>query len=209
MSRGPDAIVHSFGERLAWSGDLSDEPAWIDFYRTLWPNLIAATRIDADSWHQRRGVDRVVILKNGRQFQIDEKKREKDYGDFLCEVVSVCDGVRNGEVLNPRGVGWTLDPHKVCDFVAYAVLPSRRCWLLSFEILRLAAVANLERWQARPGAWPKLAENRGYKTANVAVPWDDLFACMRAVQDRAFASDLVLPAPEVTANQVRFGWDAK
>lgn len=206
MSR-PWAVIHSFGERLEWSGDLSDEPAWVDFYRGLWPDMVAATRVDADGDYQRRGVDRIVTRKIGRQHFIDEKKRDKDYGDFLCEVWSVCE-VQHGRVRGEK-IGWTLDDAKWCDFVAYAVLPARRCWLLPFELLRLACQRNVRAWCHAPGAWPKLAHNRGYLTANVAVPWDELFRAIRAESERDYGSALVLPAPEVAGNQVAFGWDAK
>ena len=83
------AVIHDFRERLDWSNELSDEAAWVSFYRGLWPGMVSAVRVDANCPAQRSGVDRLLYLPDNRTVRIDEKKREKDYGDFLAEVVSV------------------------------------------------------------------------------------------------------------------------
>src|SRR5215510_13542765 len=85
----PAGLIHRFSDQLEYSSGLSDEPAWIAFYRGLWPDLMLVIRIDRDSEWQRHGVDREIVMPNGKRFYIDEKKRKKDYGDVLLEEWSV------------------------------------------------------------------------------------------------------------------------
>ena len=197
----PRSVVHDFGERLEHSLSLSDEPSWVEFYRRLWPDMLACVRLDADSPLQRAGVDRAIFLPHRQTpIHVDEKKRDKDWGDCLIEEWSV---------LEKQKIGWSLDPSKVCDFVAYAV--PGRCWLLPFEPLRLACVAHLDAWKrgkdARGApAYPKDAPNRGYTTRNCAVPWDELWRAIRRVSSRRWGSELKLPQPSGPAGQLVFDW---
>jgi len=197
------AVTHDFIERLEWSGALSDESAWVSMYRRLWPDMISAVRVDADSAYQRRGIDRIVLLNNGRQLWIDEKKRARDYGDFLCEVGSARSWDKSGPGAGHR-IGWTLDPSKECDFIAYAVMPNSVCHLIPFELLRQAAVEFVEKWKAADLRYPRLARSSSWVTANVAVPWDVLWRDMRAVSRRHFVNRLELPKPVQDGEQLTF-----
>lgn len=192
----PNAMVHDFQERLEYSATLSDEPAWIAFYQRIWPNMIMAIRIDKDSKFQRWGIDRMIYLENGKEFSIDEKKRDKDWGDFLLEEWSAClfDSTIN-RVIKGMKKGWSLDEEKRCDFIAYSIPSSGKCFLLPFEILRVTCVANLKVWKAKPGKYPKIAQNQGYQTVNVAVPWYVLKAAMWEQMHRKFGSSIPLPIP--------------
>jgi len=197
------AVVHDFAERLEHSLSLSDEADWVEFYRRIWPDMLLCARIDADSRLQRLGVDR-MIMRGGHEVPIyvDEKKRDKDFGDVLLEEWSVFYG--DG---HPRNVvGWALDSNKVCNYVAYAVLPARRCYLLPFEVLRLAFKANAEDWKRRRGAYPKDAPNNGYVTRNVAVQWPELKAALCQQMHRRFGSTLELPVPRTVGEQTLFDW---
>ena len=207
----PGSTVHSFHQQLAWSGDLSDEPAWVDFYRAIWPDMISCVRLDGKSDLQLAGVDRVIYRANGlREFRIDEKKRKKDYGDIALEV---WDQVPLGKFDGARVLpgqwkrGWAVDPKKVCDFVVYAILPSQRAYLLPFELLRLTMVRWLPTWKADGTKYPKAARNRDYWTINVAVPWSVLNTAMTDTMTMRFGgSELTLPEPVTTAMQTTFSW---
>lgn len=193
-----NAVIHHFAERLEWSAELSDEPSWVAFYKRLWPDLVTAVRIDQNSEWQKAGIDRLLILKNGRSFTVDEKKRAKDYGDILIEEWSV-GRVVNGQYCGEK-VGWSLDQAKRCDFIAYAIPTATKCYLLPFEILRQACVHNLERWKklasgGRP-AYPLDAQNEGYLTRNCSVPWGELKRAMCEQMLRRFAVDIQLPQHE-------------
>lgn len=199
-----NAVVHDFQERLEWSADLSGEPQWIDFYRNVWPDMIAAVRIDAQSRWQKWGVDRAVFLPGGKCFLIDEKKREKAYQDILLEEWSVCQFDWNArEITGPedkRKVGWALDAEKQCDFVAYAApaLDPPICYLLPFELLRLCAARNLELWkQSSDCRYPVAAKNKGYSTVSIAVPWQRLKEALAQEMRRSYSGALPLPIPRV------------
>jgi hypothetical protein len=199
-------VVHDFAERLAFSQSASEEPAWVDFYRRLWPDFIAAVRIDKDCPQQRWGVDRAIFLASGRQVTVDEKVRHfrngRPFDDFLIEVWS------NAE---RRKVGWTLDPEKRCDFIAYAVPALGKCYLLPFELLRLTCAGNIEKWKraSRP-PYPICAHNKGWTTHNCSVPWPALFAAMREEMTCRFgAAGLTLPVPKVDQGDSLFEWAAK
>ena len=200
----PRAIVHHFRDQLEYSATLSDEPAWVEFYQRLWPDLVAAVRLDQNGQGQRDGLDRVVHLPSGRCFTIDEKKRAKDYGDVLLEDWSVWYGDRD-----PRNkIGWALDNHKRCDFVAYAIPSSGKCYFMPFEILRLAFVANRADWERLPspnGRRPDV-KNVGYVTRNIAVPWPTLRMALVQQMNRRFSGSLPLPIPTVNGAQLEFGW---
>jgi hypothetical protein len=133
------------------------------------------------------------MFKNGNQLMIDEKKRDKDWGDFLCEIWSVGEIVAG--MYEGKKVGWTLDENKRCHYVAYAIVPAKTCHLLPFDLLRLTAKVNLQRWMSRKGAYPKDAVNKGYLTRNCAVPWDDLWRSIREQSRSEFGSLLELPKP--------------
>lgn len=204
-----DFIVHNFQEQLDYSAELSGEEAWISFYRRLWPDAIMIVRIDKNSQCQKWGVDREILLPSGRRVSIDEKKRKKDYGDCLLEIWSVADVDRaTNRILKTKKVGWTLDPEKRCDYIAYAIPTAGRCYLLPNELLRKTTQVNLEKWkESQYCEYPRFSENRGYTTVNIAVPWDLLFAGMKQQMFRKFGDELPLPSPKKEVGQMALNFD--
>jgi hypothetical protein len=202
------SVVHDFHERLEFSARLSDETSWVGFYQGLWPDMVSSSRLDRDSEWQRDGIDRIVFLKNGRQLLIDEKKRQKTdqhgrpFLDVLLEEWSVFH--RDGDQRNR--IGWALDRRKRCDFVAYAIPLAHRCYLLPFELSRLAFEVHRSDWGRRFGT--REAKNDGYVTRNVPVPWGTLHAAIVEQMQRSFVnpSALALPAPFVVKDQLTFKW---
>lgn len=167
--------ARSFATDLNNSLDPRDEPTWEAFYRRIWPGASEILQVD-DRWKQKWGIDREIVMPSGRRITIDEKKRNKDWGDFLLEEWSVGHFSEDHQY-QPKKVGWTLDPEKRCDFIAYYVEPARKCWLLPFELTRLAALRNLEAWKQVPNKYPKYAQTEdfgNYYTCNCAVPWKKL-----------------------------------
>src|SRR5262252_175750 len=195
-----NGMVHRFADQLEYSNKLSDEPAWQEFYRSLWPNLHVAIRIDGASQMQRDGIDREIILTNGRRYRIDEKKRAKDYGDLLLEEWSVF----HGEADSRNKIGWALDSAKQCDFLAYAIPTATKCYFLPFEHLRLAFLANRSQW-VRSYRIPD-AQNDGYVTRNIAVPWPIFKHAITQEMTRGFSSTLELPKPVAVGKQIEFNW---
>lgn len=200
-----NGVVHDFQERLEYSAKLSDEPAWIAFYKRIWPDMLMAIRIDKDCKQQRLGIDRKILLPNGKEFTIDEKKREKDYGDLLVEEWSVADYDPEARIVTKgRKVGWSMDDSKHCDFIAYSVPESGKCYLLPFELTRLTCKHNIERWKRIPKAYPKASRNNGYWTINVAVSWSDFKIALFKQMHRKFGNVAALPLPKKDNPQLTF-----
>lgn len=205
------SIVHDFRERLEWSAHVSDEPAWIDLYRSMWPDLLSCVRLDGRSEWQLHGVDRLLVLKNGKQILIDEKKRSKDFGDALLEIYSVCDfDEKARRVTGYTRLGWAVDPGKVTDYIVYAVPTAGKAFLLPYELLRQTTVENMQQggpWQRFPSWYPKAAKNATYWTVSVAVPWIELRDAMWRTSQRQFGSAVPLPKPLVVhGGQLVFNW---
>ena len=203
------SVTHDFHERLEFSARLSDELSWNAFYQGLWPDMVAATRLDRNSEWQRDGIDRVIFLANGRQLLVDEKKREatdkktgKPYLDVLLEEWSVF----HGEGSHRNKIGWSLDRKKRCDFIAYSIPLAERCYMLPFELLRLAFETRRSDWAREYGF--RHSQNQGYVTRNIPVPWKEVQIAILREMNRRFASPsgLELPTPFMVKDQLTFRW---
>jgi hypothetical protein len=161
-------MLHRFADSLAMSESYVDAPWWLEVYRQAFPRLVAAVPIREDGWAQRAGIDRRLTLSCGQTLTIDEKVRAKDWPDFLLE--RWADAAR-------KKPGWIQKP-LVCDFIAYAYVPSRTCYLLPTPTLQRAWKLHGREWAKRYGEIR--AQNPGYVTTSVPVPRDVL---LRALQD--------------------------
>ena len=157
------SAVHDFTESLAASHRASDLPIWEEIYRKSFPDFLAMADHRQDGEHQRAGIDRSVILSNSKQVLIDEKIRYKDYGDILLEYVS------NDRFNSP---GWVCKPLRA-DYIAYAIVPAGRCYLLPVIQLQIAWARHGDLWKHEFRNVP--AHNNGYTTHSVAVPPERLF----------------------------------
>jgi len=205
--------IHTFSDSLERSHTLNNESDWIAFYKRIWPELLTVVRVDKYSTVQTRGVDRMIWLPNGKQILVDEKCREKDYGDIALEVTSVGRMV-NGMFVEEKP-GWVVDDSKVCDFVAYAIPSAGKCYMLPFQLLQAAVYINFNDWKKNKQCkWPVDSKNYDkngsylYTTRNIGVPWCVLKAAINEQMHRKFGSDLQLPkADEVKSlDQLEFNW---
>lgn len=152
------ALVHNFAERLHYSQVASDEPFWVKVYQNAFPNLVNQMPCIGDNEAQRKGIDRVLLLANGVTLRIDEKKREKEYDDVLLEYVS---NDKTG------AVGW-IEKDLSIDYLAYAFMPSKRCFLFDWQTLRRAWVTHKQDWMQSYKRIP--ARNATYTTWSIAIP---------------------------------------
>lgn len=158
--------MHSFALSLAKSEAQADNPIWREVYKRAFPTMQSMVYVGKDGWAQRGGIDRVLTLASGKTLTVDEKVREKDYGDILLEYWSDVDR---------RARGWVAKD-LACDFIAYGVLPSSTCYLLPFHQLRLAWQQNGARWV---GTYKRIeAQNDGYTTVSVGVPVPVVFEAL-------------------------------
>ncbi len=162
---GQSSVVHDFQERLAWGEKASDEPFWNAVYRKAFPNLVSQVTCPGDVASQRMGIDRVLVLANGRTLYVDEKKRSKDYGDVILEYISVDTN---------NAPGW-MNKDLSIDYLAYAIIPEKRCYLFPWHLLRRVWLHFGRQWIAKgeqqsDGFRIVKARNRNYNTLSVAVP---------------------------------------
>ena len=150
--------IHNFDERLQWSEAQSDEPFWDAVYRKAFPNLVNHMLGSGDTESQRKGIDRVILLANGKTLYVDEKKRGKMYDDILLEFLSVD---------TTGAVGW-IEKDLQIDYLAYAFMPNRCVYLFDWQMLRRAWIENGESWKQKYKIIK--AQNKNYTTHSVAVP---------------------------------------
>lgn len=170
-------MTHNFTESLRRSHSYSDAPWWRQVYTQAFPNFDTMADVREKSQAQEDGIDRLVFLTNKRVLTVDEKVREKDWGDFCLEYWSDRDR---------RVLGWVAKD-LTCDYIAYAYAPSQTCYLLPFLQLRRAWREHGRAWvtaarEARPGY--KIVEafnetdGRQWVTESVAVPRDTVLAAL-------------------------------
>lgn len=169
------SAVHDFRDSLRKSAEQADNPIWESVYRKAFPTFDAMSCVRKDGWAQRGGIDRVVVLSSGRTLTVDEKVRDRDYGDILLEYWS------NEQRKVPGWVAKDL----ACDYIAYAILPTKKCYLLPFQTLRKA-------WQENRKAWVQNyrrieAQNSGYVTVSVGVPVPVLMGSLTKAMEVAWS----------------------
>lgn len=153
-----------FTRDLAFSQ--AHEEWWEQVYRQVFPDFDSMQQVSEDGDAQRAGVDRFIKLKGGRVITVDEKVRRKKWPDILLEFWS------NRQARIP---GWVAKPAWT-DWVAYAIAPTRTCYVLPFQPLRKAWQENHAEWVERYGTIE--AENRDYTTVSCPVPIDVLLAAI-------------------------------
>ena len=159
---------HRFSDDLTRSERDAQQPFWNDLYQKMFPEQFDHAEVNTDLETQRRGVDRVITLKNGRRWLVEEKLREKDYGDILLEYWSI---------LEQDKPGWTVNNQALTQILAYGVKPANRFFVFMFTELRAAARAHHQEWAKQYGYQDSL--NEGYITRNIAVPIPVLQSLLR------------------------------
>lgn len=170
-------MIHNFAASLELSKAQEDAPWWREVYAKAFPGLANMVSVRDDGWAQRGGIDRVLVMKSGKVLTVDEKVRAKSYGDILLERWSDRDR---------KVPGW-MQKDLACDFIAYAFIPDRRCYLFPFPQLRTAWISAGRDWiaqaeGAQDGFNVVLADNGRYVTESIAVPIPELLAALHRAQ---------------------------
>lgn len=171
-------VVHDFREQLLWGEAQGYEPFWTQVYRKAFPNMVNHMLGSGDTQSQRMGIDRIILLGNGRMLRIDEKKRRQDFPDILLEYVSV-------DATNAPG--W-IEKDLAIDYLAYAFMPTKRCYLFDWLMLRRAWIRYGDEWK-RVHRIVK-AQNNGYQTHSVAVPIEVVRGAVRRASIIDVSSEL-------------------
>lgn len=164
---------HDFDESLKRSHQADQLPIWEEMYRSAFPRFQTMVNYRQDGEHQRAGVDRGVILSTSEQILIDEKVRGRNkktgivYSDILLEYES--DHER-------RKPGWVVKPLRA-HYIAYAIAPLGRGYLLPVPALQACWLRNGDDWRKRFGLRkaPNRKHGRVWHTYNVPIPVDVLF----------------------------------
>lgn len=164
--------IHDFSESLALSHSAAELPFWLEVYQKAFPTMQAWADHRQDGEHQRAGIDRSIILSNSKQILIDEKVRGRNrktgkvYSDILLEFLS--DEER-------RIAGWVCKQLRA-DYIAYAIAPIGKCYLLPVQQLQIAWIENGAAWRSQ---YRELrAFNKRWVTVSIAVPVPVLFQAM-------------------------------
>lgn len=164
--------MNDFQECLAESHAAHDLPLWREVYEHAFPTMVAMHCHRADGDHQRVGIDRSVVLDTGKTLWVDEKVRGRNkktgkvYDDIALEYVS--NNVR-------RTPGWVCKP-LMCDYIAYAIAPLGKAYLMPVPALQAAWLRNADEWIDKHARI--VAQNNGYQTISVGVPANTVFRCI-------------------------------
>lgn len=164
---------HNFVDSLARSHAADTLPFWRECYEKAFPTMAAMVNHREDGDHQRAGIDRSVILHNSKQILIDEKVRDKNrktgkiYHDIALEFWSDFDR---------RVPGWVCKP-LLADYIAYAIAPLGKCYLLPVPQMQAAWERNKAQWVHAYfiAKAPNRTRNRQWVTYSCCVPPDVLF----------------------------------
>lgn len=155
-------MMNEFATDLAYSEAMSSDEFWEAIYRKAFPDMVGQLPVTGDNQAQRLGIDRLIVLASGRVLRVDEKKRRMVRNDILLEVVSV--DTKNAP-------GW-IEKDLAIDYLAYAFMPTKTCYLFPWDFLRSAWLRHGRDWRAAYGT--VAAQNPGYRTISVPVPIKDL-----------------------------------
>ena len=147
-----------FDDDLKFSLDKRDEPFWEAIYRKAFPTMTKLDLCD-DLKMQRIGIDRIVHLSSGDMVKIDQKLRRSVYPDVALEYISVD--------TEPIKKGW-IEKDLAIDYLAYAFLPTQRCYMYPWLMLRRAWIGFGETWKKKYGC--KKTVNKTYNTWWCPVP---------------------------------------
>ena len=175
--------IHSYKENYDFSQENQKDERWELTYRMFFPEF-SDIETFSDDEHQNSGIDKIVYLKDGTHYNIDEKVDRIGYPRFPIEIWEDY----------YRGVpGWAVKEGMMTDHIAYLVLPTIDCYLIPYKKLRSLLEQNYKQWESdaksrRNGfvyGTPKhRRNNRVGCTHIICVPFDFLVEIIPATQYR-------------------------
>ena len=166
--------IYSFERNLAFSEENQQDERWNQAYREFFPEL-SHIELVSDNESQDRGVDKIVYMKEGQQYNIDEKVDRKGYPRFPIEI---------WQDYKRRYPGWAVKEGQKTDYIAYLIFPLQHYYLIPYEDIKAALQKNYQQWldnakNYRDGfvygkAWNDKKFGNVWETHNVCVPFDIL-----------------------------------
>ena len=151
------------------------EHYFADLYEDVWAGEVGEIlRVKKSKVWQKRGIDTILLMDNGKQIYFDEKVRRADYNDILLEEWS-----NEGR----QKIGWAFDHTKWTDYIAYLIPVAKTCFLLPFDLLRRTCDKYKDTWRhSEEIRYPIKAENPGYVTVSFAIEYGTLCYYMAQTQ---------------------------
>ena len=143
--------IHNFNERLSWSQGRK-KGTWEDVIKSLIHGCVEVQQSDDED--DKNGVDYWASLRSGAFIAIDLKARGTGasrfwrFGEpeFALETWAVIP--ENGLI---GKTGWALSEAKNVDYILFAFEDTDLCYLVPFQLLRMAFVENYKIWKSQYG----------------------------------------------------------
>lgn len=171
-------LTHDFKLELEYSLEKAEDSIFDLFYYRAFPNLLNIKFVD-DLTVQKMGIDKILLFSSGNQVSIDEKKRKKDYNDILLEIWSVYE---------QRKPGWLWTSKS--DYIVYAVMPTKKIYLLPTLLLKKAWLVNSDIWHKQYPRWivshTPSYDGTVYTTKSKAIPPSVLLPAISNEMEHSF-----------------------
>lgn len=160
---------YSFSERLQFSRGKREQTD----IETLMKMIVGAVNVEkTDEKSDRAGIDYIVTLRGGAQIMIDAKAREKGIKKYWQNGPEVALEIWSN--VDRKVTGWTLDESKNTDLILFTFDKEdcSECWLVSFQLLRIAFRNNITRWRGmyRTAIQTSDQNGRTWKSQCIFVP---------------------------------------
>ena len=166
--------IYSFENNLAFSEANQQDERWNQAYQVFFPEL-SRIELVSNNESQDRGIDKIVYMQDGKQYNIDEKVDRKGYPRFPIEIWQ--DHIRGYP-------GWAVKEGQKTDYIAYLVFPLQHYYLVPYKDLKEALRRNYQEWlgnaeNRRNGfVYAKVLNDKKFgnvwETHNICVPFDIL-----------------------------------
>ncbi len=175
--------MYSFEDNVDYADKNRNHERWNQAYRFFFPEMSHMEEIPKKDKRQRVGIDWIVYLKDGTQYNIDEKVDWKGYPRFPIEI---------WQAYNKQYLGWALKEGQETDYIAYLVDPDQDYYLIPYKELKDVYRRNEQQWL--PNAkyrqngfvygktWNNTVDGEPWNTHNVCVPFDVLMDHIPAIQ---------------------------
>ena len=175
--------MYSFEKNIADTEQSRNHEHWDRAYRLFFPEMSGIEFIPEEDERQRVGVDSIVSLKDGTQYNIDEKVDRQGYPRFLIEI---------WQAHNKGYPGWAVKEDQQTDYIIYLVEPKQDYYLVPYKELRDVYRENEEQWldyakNRRNGfvysdVWNNTVDGEPWNTHGVCIPFTTLREYMPSVQ---------------------------
>lgn len=131
--------IYSFEADIKYIKDNRNQDQWNKAYRFFFPEISHMEEIPGDDERQKVGVDWIIYMKDGTQYNIDEKLDKKGYPRFPIEIL-------HRQANNHTIPGWALKEGQQTHYIAYLVEPKQDHYLIPYQKLRSIYLRNEQEW---------------------------------------------------------------